>query len=279
MFGIFLGLGSVIGIVFPFMLQLLIDVPEESFLFLQLLSIGAGWLLGAANFAVHYFFNRSVISGFRDVLARVRAEDYSARIDFSSKDMLGLMANDVNATLSHLEEKNNEVQHDELTGLPNRQFLKEHYRIATNQKTHQTIAFLFFDLDKFKEINDHYGHLFGDQVLVEVAARVRSALAEDEVLVRLSGDEFLLVANMSDGRTGKDLAEQLMSLFVEPFNIHSTLLQVHTSIGISTTPTHGSELNELIRKADFAMYAAKKKAGISYTLFDEKQEMEKSEAG
>lgn len=274
MLGVFLGLGTIIGLSFPDMLRLFIDVPEESMLLLRIMALAAGWALGAANYAVHYSFNRYIIFRFREVLARVRDEDYSARVDFSSNDMLGLMAKDVNATLNHLEEKNDEVLHDELTGLPNRHYLKQYYRRNIRRMARQRTAFLFFDLDKFKEINDQYGHLFGDRVLVEVSKRVHSALAEGEVLVRLSGDEFLLVAKLSEECTGKDLAEQLMALFIEPFEIHETLLPVQTSIGVSNAPTHGTGLAELIRKADFAMYEAKKKTGSSYFLFEEKKEME-----
>ena len=273
MLGIFLGVGSVIGLAFPYMLQMLILVPQEDFMFLQLLALGAGWLLGAVNFGIHYSFNSYVIRRFREVLARVRAENYSARVDLTSSDMLGLMAADVNATLSHLEEKNDEVEHDDLTGLPNRYFLKQHYRKIIGLLAHQKIAFLFFDLDKFKEINDQFGHLYGDQVLVEVSKRVSSALLEDELLVRLSGDEFLLVAPLSKGCDGKNLAEQLQACFIEPFHIQNTSLQIQISIGVSTAPTHGNELTELIRKADFAMYEAKKTEGSSYYLFEERLEM------
>ncbi|MFD1032488.1 diguanylate cyclase domain-containing protein [Metaplanococcus flavidus] len=269
-----LGMGTLIGLALPYALHFFIEMPGEDFLSLQLLALGAGWFLGAANFVVHYIFNHYVIGRFRGVLARVREEDYSARVNFTSRDMLGLLADDVNATLSHLEEKNDEVQHDDLTGLPNRYFLKQHYHKNIGRLAHQKTAFLFFDLDKFKEINDQFGHLYGDQVLVEVARRVSSALAEDELLVRLSGDEFLLVAHLSKDCTGKDLAEQLQACFAEPFDIQDTSLQVRTSIGVSTAPFHGTELAELIRKADFAMYEAKKTEGSSYYLFEERLEVE-----
>ncbi|WP_422124355.1 diguanylate cyclase domain-containing protein [Planococcus sp. X10-3] len=274
MFGIFFATGTIAGLAFPFILQLFMEVPEENLSILHLASLGAGWLLGAANFAIHYAFNRYIIVRFRKVLARVRAEDYSARVNFSSKGMLGLMASDVNATLSHLEEKNDEVLRDELTGLPNRQFLKQYYRKDISRLTDQKTAFLFFDLDKFKAINDQFGHLYGDRVLVEVSKRLSSALTEDEVLVRLSGDEFLLVAKLAEDCNGQDLTEQLMSYFIEPFDIQGTLLQVQTSIGVSTAPVHGTGLAELIRKADFAMYEAKKTEGTSYYLFEEQLEME-----
>lgn len=274
---IFLGISSIIGLAFPLVLQVVIDIPEEQMPFVWLLALGLAGLLSAANFAVHYGLSRYVIRRFREVLARVRAEDYRARVEFSSSDMLGLLAEDVNATLSHLEEKNNEVHQDELTGLPNRQFLRQHYRKNINRlATHRT-AFLFFDLDKFKEINDQFGHLYGDQVLIEVAKRVSSALNENEFLVRLSGDEFLLVANLSGDCRGKDLAEQLKSLFVEPFAIQDTYLQVQVSIGVSTAPAQGTGLADLIRKADFAMYEAKKTEGSSYFLFEEQAEMEMTE--
>lgn len=274
--GAFLGLGSIIGLAFPYVLHSIFDVPEGNLLRLQLWSLIIGWLIGAINFSIYYFFIRHIIRVFRGVLARVRAEDYYARIGFSGKDILGLLADDVNATLSHLEEKNNEVLHDELTGLPNRYYLKQYYRKNSSQLTQRQTAFLFFDLDKFKEINDRYGHQYGDRVLVEVSDRVSSALTEDEFLVRLSGDEFLLVAKLAEGSSAKELAEQLTSFFLEPFDIYGTLLQVQTSIGVSIAPAQGMDLAELIRKADFAMYRAKKKNGLSYHLFEEQQAFEES---
>lgn len=271
--GVSLGLGLLAGLAFPYLLEMLVEIPEESMAALRLLAIAAALFLGAASFAVHYFSSRYVISRFRDVLARVRSEDYRARVEFPSNDMLGLLAEDVNATLNHLEEKNEEVLHDELTGLPNRQFLKQHYRRNFSRLACHRTAFLFFDLDKFKDINDEHGHLYGDQVLKEVAGRVSTALADDEFLVRLSGDEFLLVANLAENCSGKELAEQLMTLFFEPFDIHGTLQQVQTSIGVSTAPTDGDSLAELIRKADFAMYEAKKQEGLSYYLFQKHSEV------
>lgn len=277
MLGIFLGLGSLVGFAFPFVLQAFIEIPPENLPLLWFSSLSAGWILGSANFLIFYYSSRYVIGQFRNVLARVRSEDYRARVEFSSNDMLGLLAEDVNATLSHLEEKNDEVLQDELTGLPNRQFLRQHYRRNFSRlATHRT-AFLFFDLDKFKDINDQFGHLYGDQVLIEVSKRVSSALNENEFLVRLSGDEFLLVANLSEHCSGNNLAEQLQALFVEPLHIQNTFLPVQISIGVSTSPAHGIALGDLIRKADFAMYEAKKTEGSSYCLYEEGMEMARPE--
>lgn len=277
MLGISLGLSLLAGLAFPYLLETLVEIPEASMAMLRLVAIAATLLLGGSIFAVHYFSNRYVISRFREVLGRVRSEDYQARVQLPSSDMLGKLTADVNATLAHLEEKNDEVLHDELTGLPNRQFLKQYYRKNLGRLIHRRTAFLFFDLDKFKEINDRHGHLYGDKVLVEVAGRVRAALAEDEFLVRLSGDEFLLVANLPEGCTGQELAEQLLALFFEPFDIHGTLQQVQTSIGVSTAPADGENLAELIRQADFAMYKAKKQEGLSYYLSKKNVEVIKAE--
>ncbi len=273
MLGVSLSLGLLAGMAFPYLLETLVEVPEESMAALRPLAIAATLFLVAAIFAVHYFSTRYVISRFREVLARVRSEDYQARVQISSSDMLGKLTADVNATLAHLEEKNDEVLHDELTGLPNRQFLKQYYRKNLDRLIQHQTAFLFFDLDKFKEINDQHGHLYGDKVLVEVAGRIRTALAEDQVLVRLSGDEFLFVANLSEGCTGQELAEQLLALFFEPFDIDGNLQQVQTSIGVSTAPADGENLAELIRRADFAMYKAKKQEGLSYYLFQKHPEV------
>ncbi|WP_281863548.1 GGDEF domain-containing protein [Planomicrobium okeanokoites] len=277
MFAAFLGTGSLIGLALAATVRFLITVPEEEVLSLYLLALGAGLISAAAIFLINYAFIRSIIGHFRTILARIQEEDYSARVNFSGRDMIGLLADDVNCALEHLEEKNDEVLHDELTGLPNRQFLKQYYRKNFGRLTRHRTAFLFFDLDKFKEINDQHGHLYGDKVLMVVAERVRAALADDEFLVRLSGDEFLLVANLSENFTGKDLAEQLMALFFEPFEISGSLQQVQTSIGVSTAPADGEDLAELIRKADFAMYEAKKQEGLSYYLFQQQGEVQASE--
>lgn len=274
MLGAFLGIGLLIGLIFAGILQILITLPDQSLLVLYSLAAGAGLFSGAVTFLVNYSFIRSIISHFREVLALIHEEDYSARVNFSEKDMIGLLADDVNCALEHLEEKNDEALHDELTGLPNRQFLNQHYRKNFSRLVQNRTAFLFFDLDKFKDINDQFGHLYGDRVLVSVADRVRSALVEDEVLVRLSGDEFLLVAKLPKDCSGKEFAEQLTDLFTEPLDIHETFLQVQTSVGVSIAPMHGTCLNELIRKADFAMYEAKKTEGSSYYLFEERLEKE-----
>ncbi|WP_372869198.1 diguanylate cyclase domain-containing protein [Planomicrobium okeanokoites] len=274
MFGAFLAIGSLIGVAFGSIIQFLIAVPEQALPALYLLAVGTGLLCGTVIFLLNYSFLRSIIGHFREILARIQEEDYSARVNFSGRDMIGLLADDVNCTLAHLEKKNEKALHDELTGLPNRQFLNQHYRKNFGRLAHHRTAFLFFDLDKFKKINDDNGHLYGDKVLVEVAKRVSTELAEDEFLVRLSGDEFLLVANLSEAYTGKDLAEQLMALFFEPFDINGSLQQVQTSIGVSTAPEDGKDLGELIRKADFAMYEAKKVEGLSYHLFKESEKAE-----
>ncbi len=277
MLGCFLAVGTILGIAFPYMLQSVMAVPAESMTKLRLLSLGTGLVIGFANFTVYYIFIHYTIRAFRIVLARVRDEDYKARVELSGDDMLGLLADDVNFTLSHLEEKNDEVLLDELTGLPNRQFLKQYYRKNSRCLAHEKTAFLFFDLDKFKGINDQYGHLYGDRVLMEVSNRIGAALSEGEFLVRLSGDEFLLVAKLSESCTTQYLAEQLMKLFIEPFEIHGTMLQIQTSIGVSLAPEQGTEMTELIRKADFAMYQAKKTEGISYRLFEEHAAKEMTE--
>lgn len=97
-----------------------IGIPTEERFTLHLLAIAAGLFTGAAIFLVNHTFNRYVIGHFREVLARVQEEDYSARVEISGRDMLGMLADDVNATLSQLKEKNDEALHDDLTGLPNR---------------------------------------------------------------------------------------------------------------------------------------------------------------
>jgi diguanylate cyclase (GGDEF)-like protein/PAS domain S-box-containing protein len=152
------------------------------------------------------------------------------------------------------------ARHDPLTGLPNRALVYElgTHLLASAKRHGDRIAILFFDLDRFKPINDTYGHTIGDKMLQQVAQRLKSGLRGNDLVGRLGGDEF--VAVLSDIRTDDavlHMATQLLHTLRESYHIDTLELKTSPSIGISIYPNDGQDLDTLIRHADAAMYHAK----------------------
>jgi diguanylate cyclase (GGDEF)-like protein len=123
------------------------------------------------------------------------------------------------------------------------------------------------DLNRFKEINDTQGHGVGDQVLVKVARRLQAALREEEVLARLAGDEFVVVAERADARTAAIIGERLNNALLDPVATHGQTFSVGLSIGIATYPRDGTDMEDLVKRADIAMYRAKA-AGGGYMFYE-----------
>ena len=152
------------------------------------------------------------------------------------------------------------AEHDGLTGLLNRTaFLQALQAAATDvHRSGRGFAVLYVDLDGFKPVNDRYGHAVGDQLLVWVARQLTQAAREDDVVARLGGDEFaLLQRGVSDGDSAYRLADRLVQALGQPTVIEAHALQIGASIGIVLSPGDGTEAEELLRKADSAMYLAK----------------------
>jgi diguanylate cyclase (GGDEF)-like protein/PAS domain S-box-containing protein len=150
--------------------------------------------------------------------------------------------------------------HDALTGLPNRALLGElaGKDIAVARREKSLLALLFIDLDKFKPINDRWGHGVGDLLLQAVAGRIRQSLRDADTAARIGGDEFVvLVAQIQRADDAMKVAENLRLALREPFLIDGHTLEVSVSIGVALFPEHGSELVELLKHADGAMYVAK----------------------
>lgn len=168
---------------------------------------------------------------------------------------------------SHMEKMSQNQQelrhlahHDSLTGLPNRmQFFHQIERaIDAVAESGQQLAVLFIDLDHFKQINDQMGHAVGDQVLIVVAQRLRSALRGEDVVARLGGDEFIvLIKGPAIAADVPAIAAKILSTLNEDIMTHGRRLQVCASIGISLFPEDGVTTEELVLRADSAMYKAK----------------------
>ena len=164
------------------------------------------------------------------------------------------------------------AQHDPLTGLPNRALVYElgAQMISASHRHARMLAVMFFDLDRFKPINDTYGHRVGDLMLQEVARRLHKAVRGSDLVGRLGGDEFVAVLTDLKSATHLDMiASQLLQRLSEPYRIEALELHMSPSIGISVYPGDGTGIDTLIRQADEAMYHAKTTGRNNYQYFSD----------
>ena len=164
------------------------------------------------------------------------------------------------------------AQHDLLTGLANRALFSEKLEDAAKrlQRHGTTFTVLMLDLDKFKNVNDTLGHSAGDQLLVEVAQRLRTSIRDLDVLARLGGDEFAIIQENENvqGEGAVALALRIIRLIEQPFDLGGQQVSVGTSIGISFAPEHGVDAETLLHKADLALYAAKSGGRNAFRVFE-----------
>lgn len=161
-------------------------------------------------------------------------------------------------------------QHDSLTGLPNRALLCEYcsHILAMSARTGEAGALLFIDLDRFKPINDLYGHGVGDKVLQEVARRLLACTRKEDIVSRLGGDEFIVVLPRIDSvHDPATVAQHILHAIDQPIVIGTQEVSVSPSIGISLFPEHAQEFETLIRFADLAMYSAKTAGRDNFRIY------------
>jgi diguanylate cyclase (GGDEF)-like protein len=160
--------------------------------------------------------------------------------------------------------------HDELTGIPNRAHFQRSFEhtIAISQRQGLKSALMVIDLDRFKNINDIIGHEAGDQLLKQVAARLRTCLRDSDVLARLGGDEFvILMQDASTVEAVNTVAEKILEVTALPLLIDGQEFQITASIGISMSPHDGTDLKTLLRNSDVAMYRVKGSGKNSFQYF------------
>lgn len=161
---------------------------------------------------------------------------------------------------------------DHLTGLLNRQGFESVLGslITKANAEEQKLACLFLDLDRFKWINDNLGHAIGDEVLVEVAERLRNQLRFNDIVARLGGDEFAILLTSQDAvQLALDVSGRLCSALKEPIIINGSRLNVSASIGVAVYPDHAANAGDLLQKSDMAMYARKRNGKNGTRLFDD----------
>jgi diguanylate cyclase (GGDEF)-like protein len=167
-------------------------------------------------------------------------------------------------TASISREKEHQSLHDGLTGLPNRKLLVEAVEEALQDSVEsgRPLALCLLDLDRFKEVNDTLGHQSGDRLLEIAAARLTGTLRPGDVVARLGGDEFaVLLTEVESADAALEVACRMRAAVCEPYHLDGMLLEVAGSVVVAMHPAHGSEVEELLRSADVAMYQAKETRG------------------
>ncbi|MCL6416818.1 EAL domain-containing protein [Aestuariirhabdus sp. Z084] len=161
---------------------------------------------------------------------------------------------------------------DPLTGLENRQLFQEKLQQALHncERTQSHIALLFLDLDNFKRINDSLGHRTGDQLLIQVAARIKACVRTSDGVARIGGDEFtILLMDIDKPSHAGTVAQNLLTILSKPFYIDDHQIMVSASLGITLAPDDGTDISSIMRHADLAMYKAKSQGKNTLQFFTE----------
>lgn len=160
------------------------------------------------------------------------------------------------------DELKHRAHHDALTGVANRHGMRPRLAKALQvaQQRGEEGAALFCDLDNFKAINDAHGHAFGDQVLSVIGSRMLEVIRDSDSVIRVGGDEFIVVADDVDPSHAHQLTERLRAAIQAPISVGDRIVRISVSVGIASVPVHGGDPDSILREADRAMYADKLKA-------------------
>jgi diguanylate cyclase (GGDEF)-like protein len=240
-------------------------------------------------FALLISMNVLMVRPLKQLMGAVREigrGNLAPTIALSTSDELGKLGLSFQEMAGNLEKSRVKVEHlayhDSLTGLPNRFRAHETLRhmISLAHRESRRMAVLFLDLDNFKRVNDTLGHQVGDQLLMEMAIRLQVVLrAEDvihqevsqhtsDVLARLGGDEFVvLLSNVSSSRDAAKVASRILDIMKLPFYFNDNEIYSGCSIGISLFPSDGSDVDDLIKRADAAMYQAKSQGRNNFQFY------------
>jgi len=190
------------------------------------------------------------------------------------KDKYGVVSNYIGIVSDITEKKRTDeknaylANYDYLTGLPNRLKLMTEVERYIEDQDIASLAVLFLDLDKFKPVNDRYGHQVGDELLVAVAKRLKACVRDEDLVARLGGDEFIVVLKEPNNSVvaAEKVSHKIISAISSAFNISQLEININTSIGIALYPEHGTSADSLITLADDAMYKSKAEGAGGYHL-------------
>nr|WP_321269696.1 sensor domain-containing diguanylate cyclase [uncultured Tolumonas sp.] len=220
-------------------------------------------------------FTRSLRKIANEISQFSKQSNAEMHLPIDRQDEVGVLARGLVAMQQEIKEKlleldhqraklHHQAHHDSLTGLPNRLLLIERFRqmLARSHRNGTIVAVFFIDLDKFKAINDRFGHDAGDTVLKVTAKRLRDAVREEDTVVRIGGDEFIiLLEDLHNSIHLQLISNKLLETISLPIHWGSKELQLGASIGIACAPFDGDTIDKLASCADTRMYQAKAKGG------------------
>ena len=240
-----------------------------------------------ASFTIIYYSEKVTKPIFQivEMANRVRAGDLSGQLNIQDENEIGLLADNINHMIQGLrltrqktKETENQIKaiayHDTLTGLPNRMHFLIYLRNTLDKAIHGRFyaSLLFIDVDKFKSVNDNYGHAVGDGLLIEFSKRIVEIAGRKEIACRFGGDEFLLFLVGYDYEDTKSVCDRLVKTMREPFIISGNKFFLSTSIGAALFPKDADGIEALMEKADAALYVSKRNGRDQYNFFEEGME-------
>ncbi|HJQ36810.1 MAG TPA: EAL domain-containing protein [Thermoanaerobaculia bacterium] len=241
---------------------------------LQIFALSTLALIAAVIAA--YFFARGVSSPLQRLAheaQKIERGDYTPTLAIRQKDEIGQLANAFGSMRTAIAEREDQIRlqatHDSLTGLPNRTLFFDRLTHAIEQakRSKGLVGMIMMDLDRFKEINDTLGHHFGDDLLIEIGRRLRQTLRGSDTVARLGGDEFAVTFLATDPSQAHDLAQRIEATLETPFHLGGVSIEVNGSMGIALYPMHAEDASTLMKRADIAMYDAKKNH-TAYAIYE-----------
>ena len=237
-----------------------------------------------ATITILYLLDASGILPSRPLMSRLPNRTVAlGAIMLATGLFVSMVTSDMNGLMRQLQDEKKALEasnaqitelafHDSLTRLPNRALANEHLARLLSQARHdqRLVAVLFLDLDNFKTINDSLGHGVGDELLCQVATRLKTNLRGADIAARLSGDEFLLLlGQIEDAQAITTAATRVLEQLAPPFTLQGMPVHVSCSLGVSVYPRDGGEAQTLLKHADLAMYQAKAAGRNTFRFFDE----------
>ncbi|MFJ7728103.1 EAL domain-containing protein [Neobacillus sp. NPDC097160] len=237
---------------------------------------------------VSFIFSRSITQPIGYIVEQVNEiaqGNFGKNLKLKRKDEFGMLAENVNAMSnrlhSYVEDLNQskelieyQAYHDPLTGLLNRRFFQEKLNpiIAHANETGETVSVLFIDLDRFKQVNDSFGHNKGDEILKIVAHRIKECFPVDDhtIITRQGGDEFIILLQNLTLHDTTTTAERIVNNLKKPYSLNGQEIYLSACCGISMYPDHTKNADTLIIYSDLAMYSAKKAGGNRVTVYSNK---------
>ncbi|HLI50482.1 MAG TPA: diguanylate cyclase [Thermomicrobiaceae bacterium] len=212
-----------------------------------------------------------IVSGLRQDGSEFPIEISIAELRHGQQRIITAVVRDATLRMRHEEQLAHRAFHDSLTGLPNRSLFLDRLDHALERvsRTGGEVAVVFVDLNKLKLVNDTYGHQSGDALLIEVGRRIASCLRPDDTVARISGDEFtILLEDVHGVAQAIQTAEQIIERLAEPVPVGSLTIRPAASIGIAFSGRGGATPDEMLRRADAAMYNAKRSGDTRFNIYE-----------